>query len=81
MKNYKGYWIDKVFFNNEKEIDDFLKDKAVNAYRQAVKLFTIHSTMENSIYCGERAEILVNKFGFTWEDVEALEIKTLKAIA
>lgn len=37
--------------------------------------------MKNSVYCGERAEILVNKFGFTWEDVEALEIKTLKAIA
>ena len=54
MKNYKGYYIDKVIFNSEKEIDDFLKNKAVNAYRQAVELFAIHSTMENSIYCGER---------------------------
>ena len=81
MKNYKGYYIDKVIFNNEKEIDDFMKDNAINAYRQAVELFAIHSTMENSIYCDERADILVNKFGFTWEDVEALEIKTLKAIA
>lgn len=81
MKNYKGYYIDKVIFNNEKEIDDFLKDNAINAYRQAVELFAIHSTMENSIYCDERAEILVNKFGFTWEDVEELEIRTLKAIA
>lgn len=81
MKNYKGYYIDRVIFNSEKEIDDFLKNKAVNAYRQAVELFAIHSTMEKSIYCGERAEILVNKFGFTWEEVEALEIKTLKAIA
>lgn len=81
MKNYKGYYIDKVIFNNEKEIDDFLKVNAINAYRQAVELFAIHSTMENSIYCDERAEILVNKFGFTWEDVEELEIRTLKAIA
>ena len=75
MKNYKGYYIDKVIFNNEKEIN------AINAYRQAVELFAIHSTMEKSIYCDERAEILVNKFGFTWEDVEELEIRTLKAIA
>ena len=81
MKNYKGYYIDKVIFNNEKEIDDFLKVNAINAYRQAVELFAIHSTMENSIYCDERADILVNKFGFTWEDVEELEIRTLKAIA
>ena len=81
MKNYKGYYIDKVIFNSEKEIDDFLKDNAINAYRKAVELFAIHSTMEKSIYCDERAEILVNKFGFTWEDVEELEIRTLKAIA
>lgn len=31
MKNYKGYYIDKVIFNNEKEIDDFMKDNAINA--------------------------------------------------
>ena len=37
--------------------------------------------MANSIYCNEKAEILVNQFGYTWEDIEAIEIETLEAIA
>lgn len=81
MKQYKEYYIDKVIFNNEKEIDEFLKAQAIEAYKQAVELFVNHSTMETSIYCDDKAEILVNQFGFTWEQVEALEIETLKSIA
>lgn len=30
-------------------------------------------TMENSVWCDEKAERLVNQFGFTWEQVEELE--------
>lgn len=81
MKQYKGYYIDKVIFNNEKEIDEFLKTQAIEVYKQAVELFVNRSTMENSIYCDDKAERLVNQFGFTWEQVEKLEIETLKSIA
>lgn len=81
MKNYKGYYIDKVIFNNEQKIDEFIKNEAINAYKKAVELFAQHSTMETSIYCDEKAERLVNQFGFTWEQVEEIEIKTLKSIA
>lgn len=81
MKQYKGLYIDKVIFNNEKEIDEFLKTQAIEAYKRAVELFVIHSVIEYSIYCDECAERLVNQFGFTWEQVEALEIETMKSIA
>lgn len=81
MKQYKGYYIDKVIFNNEREIDEFLKTQAIEAYKIAVEVFATHRTVEHSLYCDECAERLVNQFGFSWEQVEELENKTLEAIA
>ena len=81
MKNYKGYYIDKVIFNSKADIDQFLKDQAVEAYKKAVEYFTTHPTMEASLYCHSKAEILVNQCGYTWEQVEALEIATFEATA
>jgi len=81
MRQYKGYYIDNVIFNNTNDIEAFLKRQAVDAYKMAVTLFVERSTIENSIYCDEKAERLVNEFGFTWEQVTALEIETMKSIA
>lgn len=81
MKQYKGYYIDKVIFNSSADIDEFLKNQAIKAYKTAVEYFSTHPTMEASIYCDSKAEELVNQFGYTWEQVEALEIATLEAIA
>ena len=81
MRQYKGYYIDKVIFNNEDEIDDFIKSEAIRAHKKAVELFVNHPTIENSIYCDDKAEILVNQFGFTWEQIEELEIQVMKSVA
>lgn len=81
MKNYKGYYIDKITFNSPADIDQFLKDQAIKTYKLAVEYFTTHPTMEASNYCHSKAEILVNQYGYTWEQVEALEIATLEATA
>ena len=78
MKQYKGYYIDKVIFHNEEEIDTFLEKQAVDAYKMACELFANHSTIGNAITCDEKAERLVNRFGYTWEQVEALEIEFYK---
>lgn len=72
MKQYKGYYIGEGCFNNEKEVDEFLVAQAIEAYKMAVKLFAERRTVENAIYCNEKAERLVNQFGFTWEQVEAI---------
>lgn len=81
MKQYRGYYIDNVIFNNEQEIDDFIKSEAIRSYKQAVEMFVNHSTLERSILCDERAERLVTQFGFTWEQIEELEIETMKSVA
>lgn len=81
MKNYKGYYIDKVIFNNEQEIDEFIKAQAVKAYKTAVQIFVSHSTIEASIYCDEKAERLIKDFGFTPTEVEEIEIEVMQSIA
>lgn len=80
MKQYKGYYIDKVIFHNEKEIDDFLRQQAIDAFRMAWELFMELRTVENSIYCDEKAQRLVNQFGFTWEQIEELENQIIEEI-
>jgi hypothetical protein len=81
MKKYKGYYIDKVYFNNEQEIDKFLEEQALKAYKTACWLFNKDVCIETSIYASEKAQILVDKFGYTWEQVEQIEIEVIKAIA
>ena len=39
----------------------------------------VHPTMEYSIYADEKAENLVNNFGYTWEEVEELDIEFMTA--
>lgn len=73
MKEYKGYYIDDVIFHNENEIEEHRKEYAVNAYRMAVELFNHNRNIEYAMYVDEKAETLVNNFGYTWEQVEELE--------
>lgn len=75
MRQYKGCYIDNVIFHNAKEIDKFLENQALDAYKTACELFAIHNDMEYANYCNEKAEILVNQFGYTWEQLEAIEIQ------
>ena len=78
MKKYKGYYIDKVIFNSEKEIDEFIEKKAVDSYKTACRIFARHSTMEASKICSEIADRLVKQFGYTWEQIEEIEIEVFK---
>ena len=79
MKQYKGYYIDGVHFINTAAIDAFIEREAVEAYKTACKIFNSRMTMEASIYAYEKAERLVNEFGYTWDKIEAIEIEVLTA--
>ena len=77
MKKYRGYYIDKVVFNSEAEIDAFIKQQAVEKFIKLNKIFANHMTMEASIACSEQANRLHNQFGFSWEEIEAMEIQAI----
>ena len=74
MIQYKGYCIDHVWFHNKAEIDAHIERKAVREYQRRVRYFADHPNMEASIYCGEQADRLHNLFGFSYEEIEEMEI-------
>ena len=74
MTQYRGYYIDHIYFHSKAEIDAHIKHKAVEEYQRRIKYFSDHSTMEASIFCSEQADLLHNNFGFSYEEIEELEI-------
>ena len=79
MKQYKGYYIDHVYFHSKAEIDAHIKQEAVEEYQRRIRYFADHSTMEASIFCTEQADRLHNIFGFSYEEIEAIEIAAYAA--
>ena len=79
MTQYKGYYIDRFYFHGEAEIDAHIKQKAVEEYRRRIRYFAKHSTLEASIFCTEQADLLHDNFGFSYEEIEAIEIAAYAA--
>lgn len=75
MKQYKGLYIDHVYFHNKEDIDEFLKKKAITHFRMLHELFAYKPTIELGIACQEQADELHNKYGLSWEELEELENK------
>lgn len=79
MTQYKGYYIDHIYFNSKDEIDAYIKQKAVDEYQRRIRYFADNSTMESFIFCTEQADLLHNNFGFSYEEIEAIEIAAYAA--
>lgn len=76
---YKGIEIDGTIFTSKQDIDRFLKEKAVESYRNAVWFFCKEGTMEASMIADEAAERLNSQFGMDWDEIEAIEIEAMAA--
>ena len=79
MTKYKGYYIDQIYFHSKAEIDAHIKQKAVEEYQRRIRYFADHLTVEASIFCTEQADLLHNIFGFSYEEIEELEIAAYAA--
>ena len=79
MKQYKGYYIDHIYFNSEADIDAFVKQQAVDRYKLMCRMFANNSTMELSVLMSEQADKLHNTFGMDYNEIEAIEIEVFKA--
>lgn len=77
MKQYKGYYIDKVIFQNEKEIDDFIKSETIKKYQQLCKMFAQDSCMELIDMMIPYSDRLHNEFCLSYEEIEQLEIEAI----
>ena len=79
MKQYKGYYIDKVIFHNETEIDAFLKKQTIEKYQTLCKMFATDSCMELINMMNPYEERLHNEFCLSYEEIEQLEIEAISA--
>jgi hypothetical protein len=74
MTQYKGYYIDHICFNCKADIDAFIKELEIARYKKLAIMFSNHPTMEVSAAMSDLSLVLVNQYGLTWEQVEALEV-------
>ena len=61
-------------FKNHEELENWNKKGHIEEYKKLAKMFNQHATMELSSMMSDRAEVLHNRFGMSWEEIEALEI-------
>lgn len=76
MKEYKGYYIDNVFFNSEEEIDKHIMDKAIEWHTCLAELFATAPSIELSKAMADSADRLFS-LGLSFEDIEGIEIKAM----
>ena len=80
MKQYKGYYIDHIYFNSEAEINSFLKKQAIDRYKMMCRMFAEQDAgMELSILMSEQADRLHTQFGMDYNEIEQIEIEVFKA--
>lgn len=80
MKQYKGYYIDHIYFHSEADIDNFLKEQAIDRYKMMCRMFAQEdASMAMSIMMSEQADRLHNNFGMDYNEIEAIEIEVFKA--
>lgn len=74
MTQYKGYYIDHIFFHSKAEIDDHIKQQAVEKFQMTNKFYAERPDIGVAQLCDEQAELLHDIFGFSWEEIEEMEI-------
>ncbi len=80
MTQYKGYYIDHIYFHSKAEIDNFIKEQAIDRYKMMCRMFVKDDAgMELSILMSEQADRLHNQFGMDYNEIEAIEIEVFKA--
>ena len=78
MIQYKGYYIDHVYFFSKADIDNFLKRKAIERFKTGVRLFMKDVDMGSSIYVDNCARQLNEIYGLSFDEIEQIEINTMK---
>lgn len=79
MKQYKGYYLDNVIFNSEREIEAFIKKNMIEQYKMLCEMFAKDSCMELIEMIHPYEEKLHKEFGLSYEEIEQIEIEAYSA--
>ena len=77
-QSYKGYYIGPGCFSSRAEIDKYLEQSAVEYVKRVAKLFLIHKNYATANELANAEKHLVEDYGYTWEEAEAIEIEAYK---
>lgn len=75
MTKYKNFYIDGVTFKSKEEIDNFLKESAIQEYKVRCKVFSATKTYAAAELADEQATFLHDTYGIDWEELERMEIE------
>ena len=81
MKQYRGYYIDRVNFHSTSDIDDFIKDLAISRLTVYCHAFHLNRTTEAALILSDHEDWMVRNCGMTPAEVEDIEIAAFEAIA
>ena len=77
MTQYRGYYIDHVFFNSKKEIDEKIKSDNISKMQKLIRMgfnYSDAGMMMTAFAEADRvARFLVSECGMTYGEVEALQ--------
>ena len=61
------------------EIDNFIKQQAVERYKSYCRSFMRDSTLEASVVISDHADYMHNVCGMSYDEIEAIEIEVFSA--
>ena len=64
-------------FKNYQELKDWNKQGHINRYKKLAKMFSNNPTMELNVMMCKCADILVERFGLTYNDIEQIELSCM----
>ena len=77
-QSYKGQYIGPGCFSSRAEVDKYLEQSAVEYVKRVASLFLIHKNHATANELANAEKILVDYYGYTWEEAEAIEIEVFK---
>ena len=77
-QSYKGKFIGPGCYSSRAEIDAAIECEAVESVKLYAELFCIHKNATTAADLFRVEENLVDNFGYTWEEVDAIEAQAFK---
>ena len=77
-QSYKGKYIGPGCYSSRAEVDEALKREAVENVQMLAELFIIHKNYATAAALADAQQRLINHFGYTWPEAEAIENKVFK---
>lgn len=74
MIKYKGYYIDGQVFKSKNDVDEHLKNLAIERYKKLNKMFSKHPSMELSSLLSDLSIKLHDEFNLSYSEIETLEL-------